>query len=257
MRIWRTRIDRVAAVPSAHDMPEWERTWPARIRRRPRRRDGNYLLLSALVDSLVDARDRYVPQGSSLLDVGCGDKPYYPLFAETVAEYVGADVVDGPKVDVVCPLEALAFEDARFDTVLCSQVLEHVREPVTALREIARVLRPSGVLLASTHGTYPYHPHPTDYWRWTQDGLRALFDDAGGFEIVELIPHRGSIACLALLIANYVEMAATSAGLGWLGGPIVGAVNTMGAALDGKVARLSYPAPHTLIANFLIVARRV
>ena len=243
-------------MSAAHDMPEWERTWPARIRRRPQRSDGNYLLLSALVDSLVDSRDRYVPRGSKILDVGCGDKPYYPLFAEA-GEYVGADVVDGPKVDVVCPLEALAFEDASFDTVLCSQVLEHVREPVTSLREIGRVLRPSGVLLASTHGTYPYHPHPTDYWRWTQDGLRGLFDDAGGYEIVELIPHRGSIACLALLIANYVEMAAASAGVGWAGRPVVAAVNTLGAALDGKVARLNYPAPHTLIANFLVVARRL
>ena len=256
MRIAGTRIDRVAAVPAAHDMPEWERTWPARIRRRPQRSDGNYLLLSALVDSLVEARDRHVPEGSSMLDVGCGDKPYYPLFA-AASEYIGADVVDGPKVDVVCPLEALAFPDARFDTVLCSQVLEHVRAPVVALREIARVLRPSGVLLASTHGTYPYHPHPTDYWRWTQDGLRALFDDAGGFEIVDVVPHRGSIACLALLVSNYIEMAATSAGLRWLGRPIVGAINTMGAALDGRVARLQYPGPHTLVANFLVVARRV
>jgi SAM-dependent methyltransferase len=256
MRIARTRIDRVAAVPAAHDMPDWEGTWPARIRRRPHRSDGNYLLLSALVDSLVAARDRYVPQGSSMLDVGCGDKPYYPLFATATSEYIGADVVDGPKVDVVCPLEHLAFPDTHFDTVLCSQVLEHVREPVTALREIARVLRPSGVLLASTHGTYPYHPHPTDYWRWTQDGLRALFDDAGGFEIVDLVPHRGSIACLALLVANYVEMATTSVGLSWAGRPVVGAVNTIGAAADRSVARLRYPAPHTLVANFLVVARR-
>jgi SAM-dependent methyltransferase len=237
-------------------MPDWEPSWPARIRRRPRRTDGNYLLLSALVDSLADARDRYVAKGSSILDVGCGDKPYYPLFAEATSEYIGADVVDGPKVDVVCPLEALEFPNARFDTVLCSQVLEHVREPILALREIARVLRPSGVLLASTHGTYPYHPHPTDYWRWTQDGLRALFDDAGGFEVVDLIPHRGSIACLALLVANYVEMAATSAGVGWLGRPVVGALNTVGAAFDVKESRLQYPAPNTLVANFLVVARR-
>jgi SAM-dependent methyltransferase len=242
-------------VADTHDMPDWEPTWPARVRRRPRRGDGNYLLLSALVASLVEARDRYVDSGTAMLDVGCGDKPYYPLFANRVGEYVGADVVDGPKVDVVCPLEALEFPDDRFDNVLCSQVLEHVREPVRALQEIARVLRPGGIVLAATHGTYPYHPHPTDYWRWTQDGLRALFDDAGGFEIVEIVPHRGSIACLALLLANYVEMAATSAKLARLGRPVVAAINTLGEGLDGRVARLSYPGPHTLIANFLVVAR--
>jgi SAM-dependent methyltransferase len=225
------------------------------MRRRPRVSDGNYLLLSALVDALVSARDRYVPRAAAILDVGCGEKPYYPLFSEA-AEYVGADVVDGPQVDVVCPLEALAFEDARFDVVLCTQVLEHVRDPLASLREAARVLKPGGVLFASTHGTYPFHPHPTDYWRWTQDGLRALMDDAGSFDVEELVPQRGSIACLGLLVANYVEMAATSARLGMLGRPVVATVNTVARALDGRTPRLSYPSPNTLVANFLVVARK-
>ena len=225
------------------------------MRRLPRIGDGNYLLLSALVETLVDVRDRHVRPGASILDVGCGEKPYYPLFSRA-GEYVGADVVDGPKVDVVCPLEELAFEDERFDVVLCTQVLEHVRDPVRSLREAARVLKPGGVLIASTHGTYPYHPHPTDYWRWTQDGLRALVDDAGGLEIEELLPQRASIACLGLLVANYVEMAAASARVPRLGRPVVAVVNQLARALDGRSARLSYPAPNTLVANFLLVLRR-
>lgn len=236
-------------------LPAWEASWPARVRRRPRLRDGNYLLLSALVDALTDARDHYVAPDSAILDVGCGDKPYYPLFHDA-REYIGADVVDGPRVDVVCPLEHLAFEDERFDVVLCTQVLEHVRDPIASLREAARVLKPRGVLLASTHGTYPYHPHPTDYWRWTQDGLRALVDDAGLLRLEELVPQRGSVACLGLLAANYLEMAATSAHVAPLARPLVAAVNVIARSLDGRSARLSYPAPHTLIANFLLVLRK-
>jgi hypothetical protein len=51
-------------------------------------------------------------------------------------------------------------------------------------------------------------------------------------------------------------MAATSVGVSWLGRPVVGALNTAGAAFDAKDSRLRYPAPHTLVANFLLVARR-
>ena len=237
-------------------MPAWERDWPARSRRAPRLGDGGYLLLSELADSLVAARDRYVEPGADVLDVGCGDKPYYPFFAETTASYVGCDVVPGPRVDRVCPIEALDAETASVDLVLCTQVLEHARDPAAALRESARVLRPGGHLFASTHGTYPFHPHPNDYWRWTQQGLETLGGDEPMLELVELVPHRGTIACLALFVSTYIEIAATGLHVAPLGRPVIAVVNLAGAGGDRLVSRLRYPQPYTLIPNFLVVARR-
>jgi SAM-dependent methyltransferase len=69
--------------------------------------------------------------------------------------------------------------DDAFDAVVSTQVLEHVADPALYLREANRVLKPGGRLLLSTHGTFPYHPDPDDYWRWTGAGLRKAVTDAG------------------------------------------------------------------------------
>jgi SAM-dependent methyltransferase len=239
-------------VPTADHL----RTWPGRERREPRIWDGNYLLLSAIVRSLEAARDRYVRPGAAILDVGAGAMPYYPLFAELASDYAGTDVEPGENVRWVGPLEELGAPSDSFDLVLCTQVLEHVRRPVTALQQIARVLKPGGYAFVSTHGTYPFHPHPTDYWRWTQQGFEALFEDAGVLELVELVPHRGSVACLAGLTTNYVEMAAVSAKVGALVRPALAAVNALGLLGDRLTRKLHYPNPHTLVQNFLAVGRK-
>ena len=110
-----------------------------------------------------------------VLDVGCGLKPYYPFFASVASEYVGVDVVENPAAELLGPVEALPVEDASFDLVLCTQVLEHCDDPAQAVRELHRVTRPGGRVLASTHGVQVYHPSPSDYWRWTHEGLRRLF----------------------------------------------------------------------------------
>ena len=72
-----------------------------------------------------------------------------------------------------------------FDCVLSSQVLEHVTDPQRYLTEARRLLKPGGSLIVSTHGIWPYHPDPTDFWRWTADGLQAEIRTAG-FEIADI-----------------------------------------------------------------------
>ena len=109
-----------------------------------------------------------------VLDVGCGIKPYLPYFEPYAAEYVGVDL-ENPAADLEGSVEALPVEDASFDLVLCTQVLEHVTDPDIAVRELHRVVAPGGRVLASTHGVQVYHPSPTDYWRWTHTGLERLF----------------------------------------------------------------------------------
>jgi SAM-dependent methyltransferase len=95
-------------------------------------------------------------------------------------DLVGADLPGNPWATVrLRPDGTLPVEDAGFDAVLSSQVLEHVTDPATYLRECVRVLRPGGRLLLSTHGIMVYHPDPDDYWRWTCAGLRRAVEDAG------------------------------------------------------------------------------
>ncbi len=136
---------------------------------------------SALAELPVSGIDR-------VLDFGCGSMPYRRLFEDRWPHlsYHGADLPGNPQAAIsVSEAGILAAGRDSFDLVLSTQVLEHVPEPEQYLNEAARVLRADGYLLLSTHGFWKYHPDPTDYWRWTGDGLRKIISDAG-FEVVSI-----------------------------------------------------------------------
>jgi SAM-dependent methyltransferase len=162
-------------------------------------------------------------------------------------------------VRYVCPAEELAIPDESFDVVISTQTLEHVRDPARSISEIRRVLRPGGIALLSTHGVWPYHPVPHDYWRWTHEGLAALVQDAGDFELVELVAHRAGGACVASMVALYVTELSRHkpVWIGRLGAYTVAALNLLGIAADRLLGRFAHPNEHALILNYLVVARRV
>ena len=191
-----------------------------------------------------------------VLDVGCGARPYEPLFAPHAASYVGVDPVDNPKADLKGPVEDLPVEDATFDVVLCNQVLEHCDDPVKAVSELDRVTAPGGRVLATTHGVMPYHPSPTDYWRWTHAGLEKLFAENGAWASVRVTPASGTTACLGMLIAMYLDLGFRRAGLGLAARPLVAGINTVAMGIDGRSTRLREPGPGSLFANFHVVAEK-
>ena len=189
-----------------------------------------------------------------LLDVGCGKKPYEPIFAEHASAYIGVDPVENPLAELTGSVEALPVEDASFDVVLCNQVLEHADDPVRAVRELQRVLVPGGRLLLTTHGTYYYHPSPVDYWRWTHQGLEKILRDNAEWSSVSVTPSSGTAACIAMLLNVYLDLGARRAHVGGLAKPIVAALNAVAEAIDGRSATLAQPGPGTLHANFHVVA---
>lgn len=130
--------------------------------------------------------------GARVLDFGCGTRPYEPWFAAAGARYEGADIEGSCEVAVRAD-GSLAAGDAEYDLVASFQVLEHVWDVATYLREARRVLRPQGWLLLSTHGTWLYHPHPGDYRRWTAEGLRREVESRG-FRLVRMRPVVGPLA---------------------------------------------------------------
>jgi SAM-dependent methyltransferase len=131
-------------------------------------------------------------QGAQVLDFGCGSRPYENWFAAAGARYRGADI-DGDHEVAIRADGTLACGDAECDLVASFQVLEHVWDVTTYLREARRVLRADGSLLLSTHGTWLYHPHPHDYRRWTAEGLRREVE-AQGFSLVRMEPVVGPLA---------------------------------------------------------------
>ena len=93
-----------------------------------------------------------------LLDVGCGQKPYEPLFAPYARSYVGVDPVENPQAELRGAVEDLPVEDASYDVVLCIQVFEHCDDPARAVSELARVTaagRPGARLDARRDGVPP------------------------------------------------------------------------------------------------------
>lgn len=136
-----------------------------------------------------------------LLDVGCGDMPYRDLFLPYVAEYVGIEheasfmltsaSTQSRKPDLYYDGKRLPFEDASFDSLLCNQVLEHTPEPGSLMAEMARVLKPGGVLLLSAPFSFRLHEEPHDYFRYTPHGLRYLAETAG--LTVESIQRQGGL----------------------------------------------------------------
>lgn len=139
----------------------------------PPRSSTRYYSLTRLRDALTRAAAAWLPPTPAVLvDLGCGDMPYRPLFAPRVAQYIGVDLAENPRADLHMPADGrVPLADMAADVVLSSQVLEHVTSPAAYLAECRRILRPGGVLLLSTHGYWLYHPSPTDYWRWTGSGL--------------------------------------------------------------------------------------
>lgn len=135
------------------------------------------LALRASITRLIRALG--LEPGDRVLDYGCADMQYRDLFGHGV-EVVGADLPGNELASVeIRPDGTLPVQDASFDALLSTQVLEHVEDPALYLSECARVLRPGGRLLLSTHGIMLYHPDPVDYWRWTWAGLERIVREAG------------------------------------------------------------------------------
>lgn len=97
--------------------------------------------------------------------------------------FVGLDMVPGDNVDVVADIagEFRLLRDRlktfQFGTVICAHVLEHVRQPWIAARNIERLLAPGGLLFIQVPWVQAYHPFPEDYWRFSFAGIRSLFED--------------------------------------------------------------------------------
>lgn len=96
--------------------------------------------------------------------------------------FVGLDLEAGDNVDVVADI-AGEFRTLRerlktfqFGTIICSHVLEHVRQPWIAARNIERLLAPGGLLFVQVPWVQAYHPFPEDYWRFSFSGIKALFE---------------------------------------------------------------------------------
>lgn len=172
-----------------------------RRRMQPRLRDPDYLVLKDLY-LLVNQLAKEVH--GRVFDYGCGAAPYRTLFRHCAA-YVAADVTPGPNVDRLLGADGRTAEASElYDTVLSTQVLEHVANPAAYLQECCRILKPGGQLILSTHGMIEEHGCPDDYYRWTSRGLETLLEGEG-LRIVESVKFTTEIRAMTQLLHQFVE----------------------------------------------------
>ena len=143
-----------------------------------------------------------------LADLGCGKVPLYAAYRGLVDEVTcvdwAASAHAGLHVDREVDLAGvLPFADASFDTVILSDVLEHVPSPSRLMSEIARLLAPGGHLLLNVPFLYGIHEAPNDYGRYTEFALRRFAVEAG-LELVVLVTVGGSAHVFADLLAKHL-----------------------------------------------------
>jgi len=175
--------------------PTGEGTWPGEELREPRVQDVGYLhnlTRTRLLKSYLRSKSsRKV--SLNVLDVGCGEKPYYPLFAELANSYVGLDIQRTSHVDIVCNAENFPLIEDAFEIAFCSQVLEHVKNPRELLIEVRRVLKEEGEIILFVPSFWPLHLAPRDYRRWTRYGI-AVELELTGFDDIDVHDCGGSFA---------------------------------------------------------------
>lgn len=124
-----------------------------------------------------------------MIDIGCGTKPYEGLLRPHVSEHVGVDREQPfntkARVDLVGTAYEIPVPDASFDCALSTAALEHLAEPEQALAECKRVLKAGGTAIYSVPFIWHVHMPPWDYYRFTEFGLRHVFEKSG-FEVVEI-----------------------------------------------------------------------
>lgn len=150
-----------------------------------------------------------------LLDVGSSETPYRELFEQHVRHYVGMEyppaVLDKQPdmwdllynvhhlLNLLGDGRQLPIRTSSVDTVLCTEVLEHVPDARPMMVEMGRVLKPGGKLLVTVPFVQPLHELPSDFHRFTPPALEAYAKEAG--LRVESITPRGNFAsaCGAML----------------------------------------------------------
>jgi len=130
-----------------------------------------------------------------LLDVGCGQQPYANYFRHVKNKRACDFDSKRGTVDFQCPADKIPLPDASLDSIVCTEVLEHVPDPLAVWREFHRLLRPGGKVLLATPMYWPGHEEPYDFYRFPEYGLRYLARESG-FEILRLMPRGGAWAHL-------------------------------------------------------------
>ena len=126
-----------------------------------------------------------------VVDIGAGVSPYRKYL--NCKHYLAVDCEDRQGSNEVLLADinkGIPLEDGYADLVLCTEVLEHIKEPRFALSELRRIIKENGEIIIMTPFSWPLHEEPNDYFRYTRYGLEYLLAEAG-FKEIDIKPANG------------------------------------------------------------------
>lgn len=163
--------------------------------------DKYYLSYMPLFRDLSNSIDKYAR--GVLLDIGCGNKPYEDMFEGKIDKYIGCDVVQSSlkKVDILCEATSIPVESDSIDTVFSTQVIEHVADHSTMVKEAFRTLKTGGIFIVSGPMYWHLHEEPYDFFRFTKHGFRHVLEK-NGFEVLEILANGGKWATFGQMVIH-------------------------------------------------------
>jgi SAM-dependent methyltransferase len=166
-------------------------------------------------------RDRWIaeqaasmPAGSKVLDVGAGSAPYRALFAhcdyktQDFAQLKDDQLRHGgyAQIDFVSEANAIPVPDASFDAILCTEVLEHVPEPIAVIREFGRIVAPGGRLILTAPLGSGIHQEPYHFYGGYTPYWYQRFLKEAGFESIAVTANAGTLRHVAQETIRFARM---------------------------------------------------
>ena len=136
-----------------------------------------------------------------VLDIGGGERTRYKdIFSPD--SFSCLDIYEGPGIDIVASADDIPLPDESKDSILSTQMLEHVKFPEQCVKEMYRVLKPGGYAVITAPQWNELHAEPIDFWRYTKYGLTELFE-RNGFTVVEFHQRGGFFSLAAQMTIRY------------------------------------------------------
>ena len=162
---------------------------PARISKYYSRKNQYSLLRNALPEFAH----------GNIISIGYGGEISKVLDGENI-KYTSIDITGSP--DVLCDVQDMrVFKEESVDTIICMSVLAEVENPIKAVSEFKRILKPNGFIICSTAFILPQYQEQ-DLYRFTKSGVRYLFRDFKEIQLNERSTYLESALVILLRTVN-------------------------------------------------------
>jgi ubiquinone/menaquinone biosynthesis C-methylase UbiE len=164
--------------------------------------------LEAAIEDRIKLWGCFLPPGTKVLDLGCGQQPYRPIVEKQLFHYSSFDVVQNQdsSVDFLGRIDDLdlpekLLNNGPYDLIMVTEVMEHVLDWDRAFGNLQRLVSPKGEILITCPFFFPIHEEPFDFWRPTYFTL-AAFSKKYNFEIKTSDRLGSATDCLGLIVGH-------------------------------------------------------